>query len=65
MTYVRNAQNKKSVTCSCVPNCLDFVLGARLAGSSFKVIKKDYCLVFITVWVLSLKILGRLRGDLC
>ena len=31
----------------------------------FKVIKNDHFLVFLAVWVLFPKFLGRLSGDLC
>ena len=34
VTYVNIAQNNKSVTCSCIPNCFYFVLWAKLAGKS-------------------------------
>ena len=34
-------------------------------GRVFKVMKKDRSLVFLAVWVLFPKSLGRLRSDLC
>ena len=34
-------------------------------GEVFKVMKTDHILVLLVVWVLFLKIWGRLRGELC
>ena len=46
MSYVRSAQNNKSVTCSFVRNSFYFVLCAKFAGrSAFKVKKNDHFLV--------------------
>ena len=40
VTYIRIAQDKKGVTCSCVPKCFFFLLWVRLAGGSVHSYKK-------------------------
>ena len=40
VTYVKTAQNEKSITYSCVPNCFHFVLFPMLAGRSVQSYEK-------------------------
>ena len=59
MPYARTAQNK-SVTSSCVRNFLFFLFPERgWQGAVFKVMKNDHFLVFLAVWILFSKFLGR------
>ena len=57
MAYYGTAKNHKIVSCSGVPNCFSF-------GRSVQSYENDHFLVFLTVWVLFLKFLGRLRSGL-
>ena len=53
MTYIRIAENNKSVTCSCVPNFFFVVLFYERGwgGGVFEIMKNDHVLVFLAVWV--------------
>ena len=41
MTYVQTVQNDSSATCSCVPNCIYFVLWSGLVRSSVQIYEKS------------------------
>ena len=59
---------QKTITVSLVVACLIvFILfyERRWQEGVFKIMKNDSFLVFLAVWVLFLKILSRLRDDLC
>ena len=63
---MKTAQNNKNVTFSGMLNCF-FLLFYECGwqGVVLKVIKNDHFLVFLAIFVLFLKFLGRLSGDLC
>ena len=61
MTYNRNAQNHKNVTCSCVPNCFYLFYEHGCQGGVLKIMKNDHFLVFLAVLVLFPKFWDRLK----
>ena len=58
------AWNDKSAKCSCVSDYFYFIWWSRLVGSSARTYEKWSVLVFLAVWVLFPKFLGRLRSGL-
>ena len=62
---IRTAENDKSVTYGCSPNCFYFILWARLAGRGVQIYGKWSFSVLIVVLALFPKFLGRLKSGLC
>ena len=49
----------------CVHNCFILFDDRDWQGGVLKLMKSDHFLVFLAVWVVFPKFLGRLRGELC